>query len=68
VGRTITSCERGRNIIFVYFVASGQYIPPLVIYPRKNLKMDFHEDVSTHLLTLKMDRLTLDLFTALFEH
>jgi len=37
---SITSCERGRNITFVCCVSgSGQYIPPLVIYPRKNLKM-----------------------------
>jgi hypothetical protein len=40
----ITSGERGRNITFVCCVsASGMYVPPLIIYPRKHLKAELTE-------------------------
>jgi hypothetical protein len=36
----ITSCERGRNVTFVCCVnTAGIYVPPLVIYPCKRMKM-----------------------------
>lgn len=35
----ITSCERGQNVTGVYAVsASGLYVPPMLIYPRKRMK------------------------------
>jgi hypothetical protein len=35
----ITLCERGQNVTGVYAVsASGFYVPPMLIYPRKRMK------------------------------
>lgn len=40
----ITSCERGRNVTFVCCAnAAGHYVPPLVIYPRKRMKIELTE-------------------------
>ena len=40
----ITSSERGRNVTFVCCVsATGHYVPPMVIYPRKRLKLELTE-------------------------
>jgi len=42
----ITSMERGKNVTIVCCVsASGHYIPPMIIYPRKKMKADLTEAV-----------------------
>ena len=68
---SITSCERGRNITFVCCVsASGQYIPPLVIYPRKNLKMELTEGAPPGSVFACQENgwINSDLFMKWFEH
>ena len=40
----ITSMEREKNVTFVCCVsASGYYVPPMIIYPRKKMKADLTE-------------------------
>jgi len=67
----ITSCERGRNVTFVCCVnASGRYIPPLVIYPRKNLKMELTEGAPPGSIFGCQENgwINCDLFRLWFEH
>ena len=67
----ITSCERGRNVTFVCCVnASGRYIPPLVIYPRKNLKMELTEGAPPGSIFGCQENgwINCDLFPMWFEH
>ena len=51
-------------------IANGQYIPPLIIYPRKNLKMEFTEGAPPGSIFACQDNgwINSDLFMKWFEH
>ena len=68
---SITSCERDRNITFVCCVsASGQYVPPLIIYPRKNLKLELTEGAAPGSIFACQENgwINSDLFIKWFDH
>jgi hypothetical protein len=68
---SITSCERGRNITFVCCSsASGRYVPPMIIYPRKNLKIELTEGAPPGSIYACQENgwINCDLFLIWFEH
>jgi len=67
----ITSSERGKNVTFVCCVsASGSYVPPLVIYPRKRLKNELTEGAPSGSIFAcqKNGWINVELFSVWMEH
>lgn len=67
----ITSGEKARNVTFVCCAsASGQYVPPLVIFPRKRMKADLKEGAPAGSIFAcqKNGWINVELFRQWFEH
>ena len=67
----ITSGERGRNVTFVCCVsATGHYVPPMVIYPCKRLKLELTEGAPAGSVFHCQENgwINTELFSAWLEH
>jgi len=67
----ITSSERDKNVTFVCCVsASGSYVPPLVIYPRKRMKNELTEGApsGSNFVCKENGWINIELFTVWMEH
>lgn len=67
----ITSLERGRNVTFVCCVsATGHYVPPMIIYPRKRLKPELTEGAPAGSVFKCQEKgwINTELFAAWLEH
>jgi len=67
----ITCSERGRNVTFVCCVsATGHYVPPMVIYPRKRLKLELTEGAPAGSVfhCQENEWINTELFSAWLEH